>query len=59
MRTFLTIALATLAGAGIATFAQAPNNDLGYTDTPMLPGINYRWLTARVESSRFKAWSAP
>ena len=42
MRTFLTIALATLAGAGIATFAQAPNNDLGYTDTPMLPGINYR-----------------
>src|SRR5262245_33833063 len=22
--------------------AQAPNNDLGYTDTPMLPGLAYR-----------------
>ena len=46
MRNFFTVALATLAGAGIATsltlFAQAPNNDLGYTDTPMLPGLSYR-----------------
>ncbi|MEP6963487.1 MAG: DUF1080 domain-containing protein [Acidobacteriota bacterium] len=23
-------------------FGQAPNNDLGYTDTPMLPGLPYR-----------------
>ena len=25
-----------------AASAQAPNNDLGYTDTPMLPGLPYR-----------------
>ena len=24
-----------------AVAAQAPNNDLGYTDTPMLPGLPY------------------
>jgi hypothetical protein len=26
----------------VAAFAQAPGSDLGYTDTPMLPGVPYR-----------------
>ena len=26
---------------GVLVIAQAPNNDLGYTDTPMLPGLPY------------------
>ena len=37
-----TLAVVAAAGAGSARFAQAPNNDLGYTDTPMLPGLPYR-----------------
>src|SRR5262245_62306623 len=27
--------------AGVLVIAQTPNNDLGYTDTPMLPGLPY------------------
>ncbi len=36
MRTLL-----LLAAAALAALAQAPNTDLGYTDTPMLPGLPY------------------
>jgi hypothetical protein len=36
------LVFAALVVAGVAALAQAPNNDLGYTDTPMLPGLNYR-----------------
>ena len=34
------VAFVILVGAVVA--AQAPNTDLGYTDTPMLPGLSYR-----------------
>ena len=34
------VAFVILVGAVVA--AQAPNTDLGYTDTPMLPGLTYR-----------------
>jgi 3-keto-disaccharide hydrolase len=36
-----TIAVLLLLAAALVV-AQAPNNDLGYTDTPMLPGLPYR-----------------
>jgi hypothetical protein len=39
MRTFLSGVLLVL--ITIAGLAQVANNDLGYTDTPMLPGLNY------------------
>jgi hypothetical protein len=34
------VVVVVAAAAGL--IAQAPNNDLGYTDTPMLPGLAYR-----------------
>ena len=36
------IAAVVVVVAAARLLAQAPNNDLGYTDTPMLPGLPYR-----------------
>ena len=41
MRTSISLVLLACL-MGIIAVAQAPNNDLGYTDTPVLPGLPYR-----------------